>query len=93
MQNELNEVRIFREKIHFDVISSKLREITFFEIFIFEYFGEFSSIFVLILLKTLSSFNASPVPLKIAITSMPSALRSRVSSVYVAYRCATELML
>lgn len=94
MENELNEVRISRETFYFDLISSKLRKTTFlktFELFTFEHFGEFSSIFVLILLKNLSSFNASSVSLIIAITSMPSALRSRVSSVYVAHRCAKRI--
>lgn len=78
MENELNEVRVFRENFYFDLISSKPRKTTFlkiFELFTFEHFGEFSSIFVLILLKKLSSFDASSVLSTIAITSMPSALR------------------
>lgn len=89
MENELNEVRVFREKFYFDLISSKPRKTTFlkiFESFTFEHFGQFSSIFVLILLKKLSSFDASSVPSIIAIISMPSALRSRAS-------LATELTL
>lgn len=85
MENELNEVRVFREKFYFYLISSKLRKITFlkiFELFTFEHFGEFSSVFVLILLKKLSAFDVSSVPSIIAITSM----RSRAS-------LATELTL